>query len=360
MKIAFVLPRYAPQPVGGFKVAYEYANGLQQRGHQVTIVHPYHLEPERDINKEIRSWLWPHAVKRRPAPIPWFAFESGVELRFVPNLEERWFADADVLVATSWRTAELLQGFSVKKGVRFYLVYDYEFWMTEPEPIRERMARTYRGDYRLIATSPAVEQMFEEVGVRPTASVYCGLDLGIYGIDTPIEARDKGTVGFPIREEEFKGASDALEAVCALKARHGDALRIAAFAKRRPPDLPDWVDFREYPTDAQLREFYNSRSIFLFPSHYEGWGLPGVEAMACGATLVTADCVGNRDYAINEQTALVVPRKRPDLLAAAVETLLANDDLRRKLARQGNVHSRQYTWDRACNQMETALLNGRS
>ena len=57
-----------------------------------------------------------------------------------------------------------------------------------------------------------------------------------------------------------------------------------------------------------LAELYSSADIFLFTSYAESFGLPPLEAMACGTTVVTTDCKGNRDYAIGEYNCLIRPQ----------------------------------------------------
>jgi glycosyltransferase involved in cell wall biosynthesis len=108
-------------------------------------------------------------------------------------------------------------------------------------------------------------------------------------------------------------------------------------------------------SDEDLHRFYNSISIFILPSHYEGCGLPGMEAMACGAALVTADSGGVRDYAANGDAALVVPAGRPELLAGAVSELIADDARRRELAARGPDEMNSFQWATSTAALENAF-----
>lgn len=354
MRINILLPFFSETPIGGFKVQYEYANRLAERGHEVTILHPCTVESPAgwkarvaQLAKRGRELLEDRSTVR------WHPLREEVRLLSVPDLREKFIPPAEVTVATGWATAEMLKTYSARAGAKFQIVYDYELWMEAEPSVRRRMSRAFNSGQRVISTSPAVGEMLAESGVRPVAYIPCGVDFETYGVDVPIEERAWGTIGFPVRAQQSKGTADALESLKLLRARHGDALRIEAFGPRELDGLPEWVRAVWFPTDAQLRSFYNSISIFVFPSHYEGWGLPGVEALACGASLVAADSGGSREYGIHERTALVVPRARPDLLAGAVERLLADDEMRRRLARQGNAHVRQYTWASAVDALES-------
>jgi glycosyltransferase involved in cell wall biosynthesis len=354
MRINILLPFFSQTPIGGFKVQYEYANRLAERGHTVTVVHPSTVESPANwkarlsqLAKRGRELLEDRSAVR------WHPLRDEVRLLSVPDLRERFIPAAEVTVATGWATAEMLKSYSARAGRKFQIVYDYELWMEAAPRVRRRMSRAFNSGQSVISTSPAVSEMLAESGVCPVAYIPCGLDFETYGVDVPIEDRAWGTIGFAVRTQRSKGTADALEALKLLRARHGDALRIAAFGAQKSGLLPEWVRAVWFPTDAQLRRFYNSISIFVFPSHYEGWGLPGVEALACGASLVAADSGGSREYGIHERTALVVPRARPDLLAHAVEQLLDDDEMRRRLARQGNAHVQQYTWARAVDALES-------
>lgn len=352
MRINILLPFYPKFPVGGFKVQYEYANRLAARGHAVTLVHPCTVEEPRGWKARLAR-AGKRAAERLTdqSRVSWHALRADVRLLSAPDLRERFLPAADVTVATAWATAEVAKSYSPRAGKLFQIVYDYELWMTAAPATRRRMREAFRGRQRCVATSPAVASMLAECGVRPAAYVPCGLDFDALGIDVPVERRARETIGFPAREQLSKGTADALGALRALRARRREAMRVSAFGPR-PVPLPEWVRASWLLTDDGLRAFYNSISIFVFPSHFEGWGLPGMEAMACGAAVVAADSVGSREYARDGETALVVPPRRPDLLADAVETLLDDDELRQRLARQGNAHVRRYTWARATDALE--------
>jgi glycosyltransferase involved in cell wall biosynthesis len=119
--------------------------------------------------------------------------------------------------------------------------------------------------------------------------------------------------------------------------------------------LPSWIDRLDYLTKDQLVAFYNRCSIFVLPSHYEGWGLPAAEAMACGAAVVTTDSGGPRDFAENETTALVVPPGDIPALAAAMVRLLEDNQLRCQLADAGVRRLSMMTWERAAESIEAVL-----
>ncbi len=81
--------------------------------------------------------------------------------------------------------------------------------------------------------------------------------------------------------------------------------------------------------------------------------MPPMEAMACGAALVTYDNGGCRDYARDGETALVAKRRDVDDLAAKLEQLAARPELRARLAAAGSaLVTTAFDWDRAVERLE--------
>ena len=71
--------------------------------------------------------------------------------------------------------------------------------------------------------------------------------------------------------------------------------------------------------------------------------MPAMEAMMCGTALVTTDTGGSRDYALNEETALVSPIKNPEGLAKNLIRVLTNESLRLQLAEKGYQKIQQFS-----------------
>jgi L-malate glycosyltransferase len=98
--------------------------------------------------------------------------------------------------------------------------------------------------------------------------------------------------------------------------------------------------------------------VFIVPSEYEGWGLPGSEAMCCGAALVSTRNGGVDAYAIDDETACLVDPGRPNQIADAVVKLLEHERYRRVIATKGNSHIRRFTWEESLACMSLALASG--
>jgi alpha-1,3-rhamnosyl/mannosyltransferase len=102
--------------------------------------------------------------------------------------------------------------------------------------------------------------------------------------------------------------------------------------------------------DAELVALYARAAVVAYPSLYEGFGLPVLEAMACGAPVVTADSTALRDTA--GDAALLVDPLDTDAIAAALRRVLEDDDLAATLRASGTAHAARFTWER----MATGML----
>jgi glycosyltransferase involved in cell wall biosynthesis len=145
--------------------------------------------------------------------------------------------------------------------------------------------------------------------------------------------------------------------VARVRAR-GARLWLVGFGLKRPRPDPGYDEFHTSPPQRRLAWLYSSCDVYLCPSWDEGLGMPAMEAMACGAALVTYDNGGCRDYAHHGVTALVARRRDVGDLADQLYRLVTDHELRRELAQAGRRWvTTAFCWDRAVERME-ALLGG--
>lgn len=109
--------------------------------------------------------------------------------------------------------------------------------------------------------------------------------------------------------------------------------------------LGEAVVFTGFVPDADLLYFYNAAQVLVMPSFNEGFGLPAVEAMACG-TPVVASCAGALPEVVGECGLLFDPRA-PEELTNHLQELLENTSLRNTLGRKGLSRAQQYSWDQS-------------
>lgn len=325
MIVTFVYPS-SPVYTGGVVVLYHYANGLARRGHEVHFVHG----PAN-----------PHRIDRLDQ-LDWFTFDERVSHHLVDSLEHPSLPDGDV-VFSDVSPARL--------GQPVLLIQGYKMLAASIE----------RAAFRSPCPKLVVASWLRDVGVRwgspPEQMLYVpmGVDLDLFHAVTPPDDRPID-VALLWNEHPVKGWEDGVAALEEVRRTRPD-LRVEAFGMVAPRvGLPPWIRLHVDPGRAAIAtDILDRAKVFVQPSRREGFGYAAVEAMACGAALVTTDNGGSRDYAEDDRTALVVPREDPTAMATAVEALLSDDDRRARLSEAGARHVRRFTWEEGSAVMEAHL-----
>jgi glycosyltransferase involved in cell wall biosynthesis len=121
--------------------------------------------------------------------------------------------------------------------------------------------------------------------------------------------------------------------------------------------LNERVRLLGFVDDKDLPALYNLAWAFAYPSIYEGFGFPALEALACGTPVVTADnsslpeVVGDPTSGPNESAALLVPAEDVAALAEALGRIVSDAALRAHLREAGLARAQQFTWQRAAQQV---------
>jgi glycosyltransferase involved in cell wall biosynthesis len=219
----------------------------------------------------------------------------------------------------------------------------------------------------VIAISESTRQdVINLLGAPPQRvhTIYCGADEQFRPLPTPEIAAFKTAKGLPDTFVLFLGTLEPRKNIDGL-------IRAYAHWREREPKAPpliiaggkgwyyrhifslveslnltDYVRFADYVPQSELPLWYNAASLFVYPSHFEGFGLPVLEAMACGTPVITSKTsslpeVGGRDGAAR----LVDPADTP-ALATAMSEVMAKADLRAAMSEQGVVRAAAFRWEK--------------
>ncbi len=108
------------------------------------------------------------------------------------------------------------------------------------------------------------------------------------------------------------------------------------------------VQFIDYVPQADLPALYSGAVLFCFPSRYEGFGLPALEAMACGVPTIVSDR-GSLPEVVGD-AAIIVEPTNGDILGTAVVRLLRDGAERGRLVERGRERAAEFTWERTARQ----------
>ena len=114
------------------------------------------------------------------------------------------------------------------------------------------------------------------------------------------------------------------------------------------------VRFFGFVPDRTLASLYRMASVFAFPSLYEGFGLPPLEAMSCGTPVVTSR-ISSLPEVVGDAAVLVDPYSVRDI-ALGVERALDDEALRAELVARGLARARRFSWDRSVEATHSAYM----
>jgi glycosyltransferase involved in cell wall biosynthesis len=165
--------------------------------------------------------------------------------------------------------------------------------------------------------------------------------------------------------EPRKNLATLIEAFAAMQARRGsDAVlaiaggsgwkNSAIYEAVDKHGLKDKVHFLGYVSDPELIQLYNTCTLFCYPSVYEGFGLPVIEAMSCGAPVITSRVSSLPE--VGGDAALYIDDPRDAAaLSRLLQQVLEDQALQQKLRRDGLAQAARFSWDRTA-QETLALL----
>jgi len=142
-----------------------------------------------------------------------------------------------------------------------------------------------------------------------------------------------------------------------LTIREGHDLMLVGDFRRRPElreraaqlGIEQQVRFPGVVDDDRLIELYRQAALFVFPSRYEGFGLPVLEAMACGCPTISSNASSLPEVA--GDAALLVDPSDVEGFTKEVQRVLSDQDLARDLRAKGPVRAAQFSWDRTAREM---------
>ena len=133
------------------------------------------------------------------------------------------------------------------------------------------------------------------------------------------------------------------------RARHAAALRTAIDAL----GVRDGVDWRPYADIDELTRLYRGARMVVIPSLYEGFGLPALEAMACGVPVVASN-VSSLPEVVGDAALLVEPTDVASI-AGAMERLFTDDVLAKELRERGLSQARLFSWGKTGRAVQAVL-----
>ena len=342
---------------GGVRVVIEFANRLTENGHEVHLIHPSMAYDEIAI-REIRQdvVLVPtRSIHNNEISSPFSKLRLAWQLALtVPK--------SDLIISTHTPTtiSAFIASKFLRKGQSAWLYQDYlEMFLGKPA---ESWLLKNASRWQDVIFTVSQYSKTELEGYYPGKIFVVGEGLSHSDVFKPVPEFHRPenlqkkkiivTMGDP---RSRKGFPDFLNAVDIVFEKVPE-LHLWIFAKEEleiNTRVP--FDFFFRPERENLASMYANCDIFVSASWWESFGLPPLEAMACGAPVITTDSRGVRDFTETGINCLVVPPRDSQALAEAILRLLEDNRLSNRFRRTGPLTAAKFSWDIAVNRFEVAL-----
>ncbi len=355
MRVCFVFPHPVSGPTGGYKVVYEYANRLVADGIDTVITYSGSIfwKQKPLIFKLSNCFRFLQSKIRGYSGRKWFPLDKRVEEYLSFSMNYRHIPKADVYIATSPYTAWYINDYPISPSRKFYFIQGREDW---GPGIKAIVDKTYKMPFTKIVVSSWLQRLLSTKFCENSNFIPNGFDFGKFSCNIPIVAKDKMCVSMLFHRMPLKRCVDAISAVHIVKKKYPE-LRVLIFGvPDRPENLPDWFHYYQMPDALTHNRINNEAAIYVGSSETEGWGLTVGEAMICGQAVCCTDNDGHKEMAIDGKTALLSPVRDPEALAANIIRLIEDDDLRIKIAKEGNKYIQQFNWENSYQQFKQILM----
>jgi glycosyltransferase involved in cell wall biosynthesis len=403
MKINFVVPSLDKEKFsGGVLCLLHYANGLAKIGHEVNVV-PFTPSDRPEWFVEPWCFNFVHTEKNQLFKEAFyktilFPFKlinnilSGKKLKDISNknlirsttgaiflsLSQyssfgaskggaidnliKILPDADITIATDSETAYAVA--LINRGRGFYFSQHYEpfFWKERIGGVvsKREAELSYMLGLKQIVNSPWL-------GRYLTSNGYCNsyqlcpnaIDHNIFN-GSPKAKKLENTISiisYGGREADWKGFHEMCEGMRIAKFRNPEIQfkwKVYGKALLPPDNKICGYEPLGFLSSKQLAEAYRQNDVLLSASWYESFPLFPLEAMACGLAAITTQ-PGTEIYAEDQETALIVEPRNPESIALAIERLAKNENFRFKLATNGNLKSKEFTWRKSVDNLSKIL-----
>ncbi|TSC72662.1 MAG: hypothetical protein G01um101438_379 [Parcubacteria group bacterium Gr01-1014_38] len=326
LRIIYVLQK--TNIAGGHRDVFEHLNRLQERGHDVSL----------------------YALEGKPA---WFDLNAPVVSFFTYGQLTRALAAIPAIkVATWWQTAFPVWSASLFTGIPVYFVQDVEAsYYDETQPTeRARVLASYRKEFHYLTISRWIQATLWDIGITSAlAPPWYNTDL--FGPD-PLVQREHDVLLAIGRSHPLK---NFLMTVRAWKAMTPSP-RLWLFGVE--PSVAEGLGATYFlqPPDRDVARLYRRATVFVQTSRHEGFGLPILEAMACGCPVVCTSADGNVDFCRDGYNCLIVPQDDAAALVRMLEVLLRDKRLQEKLRQGGYETVSRYRNDHLVDRLETFYL----
>jgi len=299
--------------------------------------------------KRLHERDWPIKIFTLDRQPTWFAIPDGIEWRRFPDYDHLGavlVAETGWKIATWWKTANVVAE-CLRGDEGCYLVADIE---TEyyTRPIEKKMVLDTYG----LPLRRYTESRWVAMNLPDTTWIGIGINHDLL-YPQNIE-RDLTAILSIARPQRLKGYRQLGELSRRLQHVMPEASLITVGLQRTELGGA-WRRHYSGLSDREMARLYNQIGCLVSTSLHEGFGLPHIEAMACGTPVITTDADGNTEFCEHGLNCLMYDWTDMLGMANGIHEVFQNEGLRESLIANGITTALQYTWNPVIDRLEKFL-----
>lgn len=339
MKITLVLPGSGRS--GGVKCTVKVACGLLQKGHKVRLlVNKGGINPRAQLRK-----LW---LKNRYSDgHDWLHLFNGMVERFSDILKCN-FESNEVVVASGWWAATELRRVNHNGIIK---VHHVRSMLKDADQMRAAWGENAP---KIVVASYLGDVIEQSCGQKIYAVIPDGIDTAEFYPSITESQRDG--VGTIFGKDYHKDPNTVIKVLERMRTSCPEVPLRVFSANRKPGDIPRKI-FHRLPSLEKIREIYSRSLVWFLGSFSEGFGLPVLEAMACGCAVVSTSCGGPQDIIKHGENGFLVEVGNVEQIVSRIKELLDDGELRRRFVKNSKETLNKFSWESSINRLEQALID---
>ena len=337
-RVSFVLP--SREPSGGVRVTAELAENLRQRGIDCRILHR-----QKRLRQRLRHAIFSRGGGSR---LDWIGKRFGGSAVPFRSLRDVDYQRGEIVIAVGTMTVDEVR--AIERPV-IKARYCHGF----SDHLGTTAEAAWTGSMPTLSVSSTLVPRLERISRhRVWGVVPNGIRSDEYFPDSAEFDRDRVAVGTIYNSNPKKAPDDIVEIVRRLRERR-PSVPVLAFGSDRQPQSLLCSEYLRNATPQQTREIYNRCLVWFIASKSEGFCLPILEAMACGAAVVSSDHDSVGGLVNDGHNGILVPVGHIDRFVEQISDLLDQPERRHELVQQGLLTAKQFTWRESTSQMFSFL-----
>lgn len=307
---------------GGSKIILEHANRLTERDHKVTLIS--------------------HDEKPK-----WFKLNEKVDFIQVPWNEvlcEEIPKNTDIIIATYWR--EIYECVEQKIAPVIYFEQG-DYHLFDLEKLDDRTFDYIKKQLKTInfiyTVSNFAKEKLKEIYNVESIVIPNAVDNNVFYYEKHTKNDVPNITLIGSEEATFKQIQNILDAI-KITGKKGYKIKLNWITPTIPKKNTD-ISAIVNPPQMLIGDTLRKTDIYICASMYESFCLPVLEAMTCGAAIVTTNNGGNMDFVEDEKNALIIEKDNIDDIVEKIERLLNDENLKQYLIKNGVEESARYSWN---------------